>query len=90
MSLVATAHRGKVNNDTYLYWERQRVRYPNSIAYWILDEAAGTTALSKMVRTGNLVYNPSFEYLGAGGADVYANWNDVAGDGAIADSAARS
>ncbi len=35
----------------------------------------------------NLLSNPGFETAGAGGADVWANWLETAGDGAIANEA---
>jgi hypothetical protein len=44
----------------------------NYIAFWVND---------------NIVLNPGFETAGAGGADVFANWTETAGAGAIASSA---
>lgn len=38
--------------------------------------------------TDNQLSNPGFETAGAGGADVFANWTESAGDGAIARSLA--
>jgi hypothetical protein len=38
------------------------------------------------VRYGpNLIINPGLEFAGAGGADVFLNWGESAGNGAIAD-----
>lgn len=36
------------------------------------------------VYTDNAILNPGFETAGGGGADVFANWTESAGDGAIA------
>lgn len=42
-------------------------------------------AVSTVWMGRELVSNPSFEIAGAGGADVFAGWNEVAGDGTIED-----
>ena len=39
------------------------------------------------VSSGNLLSNTGFETAGGGGADVFANWTETAGDGTITDSA---
>lgn len=46
-----------------------------TITAYVYDDAEGD----------NILENPSFETAGAGGADVFANWNETASDGAIAD-----
>lgn len=45
-------------------------------------EASNTTNGYKY--SANLVLNPNFETAGGGGADVFANWTESSGDGAIA------
>lgn len=68
-------------------------------SWWDFNEEGGTRYDSKgsnhltatadpiiqpPVYGSELVQNPGFETAGAGGADVWANWTEIAGDGAIA------
>ncbi len=64
-----------------------RLRASGATALWPLSELAGRSALDltgHLAPAVNLLLNGNFETAGAGGADVFAVWDDVAGDGVIA------
>src|SRR3972149_11511009 len=64
-------------------FERQyfnRMRALNPIAYWPLWEASGSVAYDYSIVD---ILNGGFETAGAGGADVWATWDETAGDGAL-------
>ena len=48
----------------------------------------GATSFNNIYTAGfandNLLLNPGFETAGGGGADIWANWTEAAGDGALA------
>jgi hypothetical protein len=54
--------------------------------HWQADEPGSATCVQLSTQRGpNRVLNSGFEVAGAGGADVFANWNEVAVAGAITD-----
>jgi len=55
-------------------------------AFWKVNEAAGRTAVDSIhtIVSLELLDNLGFETAGAGGADIWANWNETASDGALA------
>lgn len=61
----------------------------NLIGLWDFQEASGALVTNKATKLTasavDLILNGGFEVLGTGGADVYAFWNEIAGNGAIAD-----
>jgi Concanavalin A-like lectin/glucanases superfamily len=71
------------------YWQKLLASGP--IAYWPLWEPSGSVANDVTRRTAaaaELMINPGFETLGAGGADVFANWGEMANAGVISQTTA--
>ena len=58
----------------------------NLTAHWPLNDKSGIVAnVLGPPANGNILYNAGFEVAGGGGADVFGNWGEAAGDGTIED-----
>jgi hypothetical protein len=61
--------------------------YCNEARVAIFGDSSGSDFFAThFILMTNLVQNPSFETAGAGGADVFANWDETASTGRIADT----
>lgn len=63
------------------------IRPANLLAIWPHWDSVGRTCVETTGKTValDLVENGGFETLGGGGADIWALWGEIVGDGAIAD-----
>lgn len=85
--------RGVPKKKEYLLYDNFTVaRAAGAVNSTPADVAARIRPIADMTRTvvdtyatTEMVLNPGFETAGGGGADVFANWTETAGDGAIAD-----